>query len=523
MKRSLPVTSLITLILLTGCKENETTAVTNSENKEIIQKHIPIDSSLEIESNVEDKKNNVIVQESRINTDNLPEDSSSAIESRINTDNLPEDSSSAIESRMLDEVKVTVVDNTEQNLTVIKKDLPWGRWVTSPTSKIDKYSKNTFVTRGTIFAGTEGFVEYSIYGGSFKVHWDFTHWGKRNHRLEINDPHHSYEITCIKCNTNDFTVQVNQRIDPTSYNVFIASDPQAWRLSGYPGHDHNTGQSLWEQVNKKVVESIKISNDTNNFAFGIINGDITEFGRPKTRRSFDEIYTNQIAFPLLLGLGNHDYANNVNDCSIPSDLNFSMNACARSAVFDLVDRIGTYRPYFKNISFDYDTSKRSGSLGYSWDKGNIHFVQLNNYPTYAVLLDHFDSKAIVVKKSLDWLEEDLKKAHKMNKLTILNFHDSDDHFKKATAEEVKRLDQMIKDYNVMAVFSGHSHNAGTSAGGVLKNVRHYNSGALFQGDFLKVAVRNNCIDVTHYNGSSGKPLLRNVLGTTCGTLRAEKY
>jgi len=506
MKRSLPVTSLITLILLTGCKENEIAAVTNNENKEIIQKYIPIDSSLETESNFEDKNNNVIVQESIVHTDNLPEDSSSAIE-----------------SRMLDEVKVTVVDNTEQNLTVIKKDLPWGRWVTSPTSKIDKYSKNTFVTRGTILAGTEGFVEYSIYGGSFKVHWDFTHWGKRNHRLEINDPHRLYEITCLKCNTNDFTVQVNQRIDPISYNVFIASDPQAWRLSGYPGHDHNTGQSLWEQVNKKVVKSIQDSNKINNFAFGIINGDITEFGRPKTRRSFDEIYTNQITFPLLLGLGNHDYANNVNDCSIPSDLNFSMNACARSAVFDLVDRIGTYRPYFKNISFDYDVTKRSGSLGYSWDKGNIHFVQLNNYPTYSVLLDHFDSKAIVVKKALDWLEEDLKKAYKMNKLTVLNFHDSDQHFK-TTAEELKRLNQMIKDYNVMAVFSGHSHFAGTpAAGGVLKNVRHYNSGALFQGDFLKVAVRNNCIDVTHYNGSSGKPLLRNVLGTTCGTLRAEKY
>lgn len=67
----------------------------------------------------------------------------------------------------------------------------------------------------------------------------------------------------------------------------------------------------------KVVKSINLLNSTNHFMFGIVNGDITEFGRRATRSSFDAVYTHKIPFPLLIGLGNHDYANNVNDCADP--------------------------------------------------------------------------------------------------------------------------------------------------------------------------------------------------------------
>jgi len=39
---------------------------------------------------------------------------------------------------MIDEVKKTVINNTEYSLTVIDKGLPWGRWVKHPSSTISK-------------------------------------------------------------------------------------------------------------------------------------------------------------------------------------------------------------------------------------------------------------------------------------------------------------------------------------------------------------------------------------------------
>lgn len=61
---------------------------------------------------------------------------------------------------------------------MIDKKLPWGVWVKHPLSVIPKYNKDTFIIRGTPTSGTEGYVEYSIFNASFKVHWDYPHWGK---------------------------------------------------------------------------------------------------------------------------------------------------------------------------------------------------------------------------------------------------------------------------------------------------------------------------------------------------------
>lgn len=423
---------------------------------------------------------------------------------------------SHIESRTTAQVKTTVINNTEYNLSVINKSLPWGRWVEHPSSTISPYDRDVFITRGTPTAGTEGYVEYSIYDGSFKIYWDYTHWGKRNHRVVVNDPKHLYNIFCSNCNTNDFTIYVNQKTNPSNYNILIMSDPQAWRLSTN-NNNPNKDKADWESVNKKVVDSINSLNNSEHFVFGIINGDITEFGRRSTRYSFDSVYTDNIRFPLLIGLGNHDYANNVNDCADIEMFDFSMNACARSSVFDLNKRINTYKLFLKDFSSDFDKKTQEGSLGYSWDTGDIHFVQLNNYPTYEVELDHYINRSIYISNSLDWLEEDLKDALSRGKVSILNFHDANDHFRRNTnARDKTRLEEMIKKYNVIAIFSGHSHYANETVNGFLAGVKHYNSGALFDGDYLFVKVNGKCIDVSIYNGLSGYPQKMANLSGVCG-------
>ncbi|BET96369.1 hypothetical protein TCT1_12900 [Xenorhabdus sp. TCT-1] len=53
---------------------------------------------------------------------------------------------------------------------------------------------------------------------------------------------------------------------------------------------------------------------------------------------------------------------------------------------------------------------------------------------------------------------------------------------------------------------------------IFGNARIYNSGALFQGDFLLMNVRNKCIDVSVYNGCDGTPRKIQYLQGICGKL-----
>lgn len=424
-------------------------------------------------------------------------------------------SDEGVSPRTLDEVQYTVINDTQFNLSVIRKNVEWGRWVKTPAHDIPPYSKDIFSTRGTIFAGTEGNVEYSIYDGSFDIYWSLSHWGSASNNLVVNDPHHKYNIFHER--TGDMhTVYVKEKVAPKKYDILIMSDPQAWRLN-INGNNPNKDKSAWEYSNNNTALSLQSLESKKNFAFGIINGDITEFGRMETRRSFDDVYSSSLKTKLLIGLGNHDYANNVSDCTEPNNLDFSTNACARGAFFDLIKRMNQYKSFLDNFSSDYSDATKTGSGSYSWDKGDIHYVQLQNYPTYNVELGHYASETIHIKKSLDWLESDLKSAFARGKATVLNYHDDYDHFRSETTSEEKiRIERMIKENNVIAIFSGHSHSAGKSYSGFINGVMHYNSGALFQGDYFSVSVKGKCIDTSLYNGKSGVPVLISEYGIVCG-------
>ena len=401
--------------------------------------------------------------------------------------------------------QITVYNNSGSNINVIDKKIIIGKWHKEPAPEIKSNESDLFMPVWFANAGAEGYVEYSIYKGSFKIHWKYTKSGNRHNWVEVNDPHGLYNISCHNCNrSNLFSVYVTQVKEIESYNILIMSDPQAWRLQN--GLNPNKDRKEWEEVNQKVSDSINILNDLHKLKFGIVNGDITEFGRQKTWASFDKIYTNNIKFPLYIGLGNHDYANNFNDCW--------GNNCARNSFLELIRRINVnYKYTLENFNFDYDEKKRIGSGAYSWDMGDIHYVQLNNYPTYFENLG-----SVKVTKSTEWLDKDLSEAYRRGKATILNFHDSYDHIaeKKYTSDKEKeKLEKMIKDYNVIAIFSGHSHFSGFTVG-YLRGVINYDSGALFKGDYLLVSVVDKCIEVEVYNGFSGQPVRVKRLGKECG-------
>lgn len=308
---------------------------------------------------------------------------------------------------------------------------------------------------------------------------------------------------CMFANATDITndERAKNKVDKKNYTAIIGADPQPWRLhTGDPNSKQNRGP--WLDVNNKTSQAIKSHNGV---YFYIVNGDLTEFGRSGTYKDYANVYKkNQV--PVYEGLGNHDYANNVNDCY--------ENSCAYSAVDRMVNELNKYARSLVNFSKDASrnslTGTISGSLAYSWDFGDIHYAQLQNYPTYYVRF-YKASTVVSIGKSLYWLEEDLKKAHERGKASIINFHDGSYHFiSKSSDAEKQRFKSMLSKYNVKAVFLGHTHSQSycrAKDDKVYGNVPIYTAGALFNGDYYLIDVKDKDVNVKAFNGSTGTPEL----------------
>ncbi len=185
----------------------------------------------------------------------------------------------------------------------------------------------------------------------------------------------------------------------------------------------------------------------------MINGDLTAFGQSGQRSTTQEILNKHLGENFDYGLGNHDYQNNINDCSIPE------NNCAAGSISDMKDKY-----WGKVDNFDFAARVKEGrktyygSLAYSKNYGDVHLVQLNNEPTYSVT---FSSGYPLFKvdyeitDALDWLERDLKAARAQDKIILLNLHKPSGWA--GSSEQVDRFKAMIAKYAVTAVFAGHLH------------------------------------------------------------------
>lgn len=245
--------------------------------------------------------------------------------------------------------------------------------------------------------------------------------------------------------------------DLPKYMVF-ASDPQyPWTESSDHGREESTADKharsrfLIESQYSSIADFRRsVSTDPNHVPV-MINGDITAFGHGDERSTVRSILDEKLDGVYDYGLGNHDYANNVDDCF--------QNNCAAGSVLDLKDR------YWGKVS-SMDLGLRSsglgkayyGSLAYSKQFGDVHMVQLNMEPTYAV---NFSSGFFLsptdfeITPALDWLERDLKTARAQDKIILLNMHKAYDW--QGSDEQIARFRKMIEQYKVTAVFAGHDH------------------------------------------------------------------
>lgn len=257
-----------------------------------------------------------------------------------------------------------------------------------------------------------------------------------------------------------------------------------------------------------ALNAIKESIGPRAFGGVLVNGDLTEFGKQDhDLEDYIEMYDRRVTANVYPGLGNHDYANNVDDCFA--------NFCASAMISYFATQVSSL-----NVSaFDYAFTSTPqpgpppvrndnvGSLAYSFDIGDLHFVQLNNYPTYTRvwqrLLPNTDNW-YDIQSSITWLRNDLQGAVADGKAIVANLHDWG-------SADVSAFRSVLDDFPVSAVYAGHYHSSyglyaesgpytdGTSVPVFLSGSAHY--GTMLVSRFTNGKLYVWVLRVDHFNGA----------------------
>ncbi|PFA64056.1 metallophosphoesterase [Bacillus cereus] len=241
--------------------------------------------------------------------------------------------------------------------------------------------------------------------------------------------------------------------------LVITSDPQyPWTTEMDIGNDNRTEDEkkrISEDLIKEQYNSINAYTQNINRSIILINGDLTAFGHGWQTGKMENLL-GLLKKPYYLGLGNHDIENNLNDCYLNNCFRNSMKLLHRnikkhnlpSSDVD-INRISPYGGY-------------KGSFAYAHYFGNLCSIQLNNFPTMNADSGEAQNAKprYKIEENLNWLEAVLKKAKTLGKIIIVNVHKPDCWTIKPGCKDAKpnqRFKNLLKEYNVLAVFAGHYH------------------------------------------------------------------
>jgi len=105
--------------------------------------------------------------------------------------------------------------------------------------------------------------------------------------------------------------------------------------------------------------------------------------------------------------------------------------------------------YFRNLCRQTLIHTSRNGLHYSWDWGGVHFVNLNLYP----------GASIEARNSLAFLQHDLKTrlTDPQQPIIIYHHHTYRDSEAWWTLKEREAAYEVMKEYNIIAIFVGHQH------------------------------------------------------------------
>lgn len=305
---------------------------------------------------------------------------------------------------------------------------------------------------------------YLVYKGKdtdalYSAWYDGTTWGG-DVRIEDQPGGISPE-----CNYNPDLASWSLAAQNASFSMVVTSDPQyPWYdgvlpsgLSGADAVSQNSQRQIREQY--ESVNDLADSRTDGDFPVRgvLINGDLTAYGHEGQLETYSGLL-GMLEPPYFPALGNHDYANNVGDT-------FNDNAATRMAAFMygwLRANDGTVRYDFSEHSYYQFPELRtdySGSLAYSFNVGKVHFVQLQNYPSYQNEWSSWNTAAAsrdfyFIQRSFYWLTNDLALARNRGDIILVSLHDYHEHF---TEPYVSEFGAIMDLYGVSAVFAGHIH------------------------------------------------------------------
>jgi len=303
----------------------------------------------------------------------------------------------------------------------------------------------------------------------------------------------------------------DKNAEPFDNNVFtfaVMADPQAFRLStgGDPNSESQNGPA-WRAINNTLVTAL---NRVPGIEFGLVNGDITELGRNDSWNNFQSIY-DRLYFPYYIGLGNHDYQNNVGDCregiAAPG-----ANSCALNSIDRMNNALYRYSSKLEAFSQDWVQTGAitwQGSMSYSWDYKGVHFVQLQNFPSYHVELTAWTGRYALVSTSISWLREDLRLARLRGvKDIILNFHQDNDQFHAwSNYWLTTQFRAIIETFKPLVIFAAHRHNFEKQTyvnDSLFGNVTVYRTAAAHDARVHLVTYNNGTLTIKEVDAKSGQ-------------------
>jgi cytolysin (calcineurin-like family phosphatase) len=267
-----------------------------------------------------------------------------------------------------------------------------------------------------------------------------------------------------KCSTNPHLAFWSIAAQDASFSMAITSDPQ------YPWYDGVlpsglSGDQVAENSERQIREQY---DDINALAESripgdfpvkgvLINGDLTAYGHDWQLETYSELL-GRLEPPSFPALGNHDYANNVDDT-----FNNSAATGMAAYMYDWLKRNESLVRYdcdersyyqFPELRTDY-----TGSMAYSFNLGRVHFVQLQNYPSYENSWNSWNVAAAgrdfyFIESSFHWLANDLAQARNRGDIILVSLHDYHQHFNEPY---VSQFNELMELYGVSAVFAGHIH------------------------------------------------------------------
>ena len=291
------------------------------------------------------------------------------------------------------------------------------------------------------------------------------HFGGRSWRFgcqETND-HAQWNDRIRSIKTNGYRVtlctELSQGTGKGICRTFISDSPKLdWNMlnhvswlswSKMPSDDFTIAISSGYQKSLRTV----ISGAGGRFRGLITNGNLAEIGHQEELNAFEDTWVENQTFSIWPGLGSLQ-SRAENKCDDKS--------CILGAVEWFENHVGS----MPTRSFDAEVQKSgrfrrhkktiSGSLAYSWDIGDFHFVQLNSHPEYKTTISDsqyigglggwFGSKyfqrVAEIKSSLGWLKADLRQTKKP--YIIINMQDLDQSVNSPGFKKILDQDKRIK-------------------------------------------------------------------------------